>query len=217
MNRSHFFALLALTAVATVGFAVSTPACEPARVAVVKKAVVVEQVAVVQTVVPAVVLQPFVVTVPSYGVSYVPPPTVAADSPCQSAQLLAEVQQLRKELAAIRGGQPSPAQAKENVAAPQQQTRGQRGLLLLAQRCANCHAQGVSDTKGGKHAFFDTAGKLLNADRDAGVMLDALDKGTMPKGGAKLAGDDLASVIWALSVREDDSPPKQPQSPPAKP
>lgn len=221
MNRHLFGVLFILAGVFAVSLEPPTEACEPARVVVgrpVKKVVVVEEVVAVQ----AAILQPLVVpvVVPSYGVGYSPQyqqPAVqapAVSSPCANADLLAEVRQLRAELAALRNGQQLPP--KEGVPQPQPtSTRGARGLAVLQTRCIACHSE-TTVAKSKSDAFPNGVllfknGKI-DLEKDAGRILEQVESGKMPKGGAKLAGDDLASVIWYTAVKED-----APTNPPAPP
>jgi mono/diheme cytochrome c family protein len=189
-------------------------ACEPARVVVQNR-----QVVAVQTVavVPAVVLQPIAVQVPQYQVSY--------DANCETALLRQELASLRAEIRSLRAPALQQPQQRENVPTPKETatpTRGDRGRAILAARCASCHGAGDGAARGGKHVFFDQTGKILDLEKNAGPMLEAVDgdaahPARMPKTGPKLTGDELASAVWALSVVDDAPPPAKPPVPPADP
>ncbi len=196
MNRHCVGVLLILAGVLAVCLVPGAQACEPRTVYVApaKKIIVQEYIA-------AAVLVPYVVQVqvPAYSVGY-------DYQGVQQQQLLTELQQLRQEVARLRvpaNAVPSPLQPPQDTPKPQTNSlsRGQRGLAVLAQRCAVCHDQGVSEAKGGKHVFFQ-GGKLIDADKNAGPMLEQMDLGKMPKG-SKLSDADFGLAVWALTVRED--------------
>jgi mono/diheme cytochrome c family protein len=199
MTRTVFALALVLAAVA----AIAVSACEP-RVVAVQRVNRVNTVAVVET--PAVVLTPVAVavTVPQYTVGY----------DYQGQQVQAELQALRATSARLKTqsaqtSAPPTVTAQEAVPTPQPantQSRGQRGLAVLALRCASCHDKAVADVKGGKNFLFD-GGKVLDLDRNAGPMLVAMDAGTMPKGG-KLTDAEFAAATWHLTVKEEESPKK---------
>jgi mono/diheme cytochrome c family protein len=167
--------------------------------------------------VPAVVLTPVpvAITVPQYSVGY--------DYQSQSLQL--ELQRLRLELAQLRAGgayvnPAAPAPALPNKATPPlppptpeaapQQTgglsRSARGQQVLGLRCASCHDKTRAAEKAKGHALFD-AGKLLEPDKNAGLMLERIDLPLsdprhMPPGVA-LTDREFADVTWRLTVSEE--------------
>jgi mono/diheme cytochrome c family protein len=205
MNHRAFACLiLVLVGLAALVWAGSAQSCPvvPVRVSYPsKKVVIVEEVPYVQ-------LVPITIAVPSYSVGY--------DAP--GAQMLQELQALRAEVQRMRQGAiPTPAPGAAPPVPRQDQpqqtsTRSQRGALVLQQKCARCH-DGTAE-KGGKHVLF-AAGKLLNVDQNAGLILDRIDLPAsdpkhMPKDGT-LSDREFADVTWSLTVRE--GPQEEPKKP----
>ena len=86
-----------------------------------------------QVVIPSTAIVPVVVQVPTYSVSY----------NSDTAAIVAELRAIRRELEAMRGGSQPLSLAG-----------------VFSQRCASCHASGVSASKGAGISLLDAAGKV---------------------------------------------------------
>lgn len=163
-----------------------------------QRVVVPHHAAVVAQVVTPVAVATFVpVQVPVYSVTY---------APDQSAALVAEVQQLRRELQIqtqqlqqLRGpvpqGQPVPQQqpVSQNAPAPEKQASGDPMKTFQA-KCASCHDK-ASAAKGGGFAFLDN-GQYGQLDFKKALKIGThVYTGKMPPGKEKLTDQEVAEVM----------------------
>lgn len=135
--------------------------------------------------------------IPAFPIGYaapatpaVPVPAATAPTPCEETakRLEAKIAALEAKLGA--GASPTPATPPGTLP-----STAPKGLPALSSKCAACHGEAVSASKGGKLTLFAKDGGPVGWTAEtAGKVLKAVSSGTMPKGG-KLTQEEFTAVL----------------------
>lgn len=129
--------------------------------------------------------------IPAFPIGYAAPATPAAPAATVPTPCEETAKRLEAKIAALEAklnGPPATPPGTLPSTAP-------KGLPALSSKCAACHGEAVSASKGGKLTLFAKDGGPVGWTAEtAGKVLKAVSSGTMPKGG-KLTQEEFTAVL----------------------
>jgi hypothetical protein len=128
---------------------------------------------------------------PIYQVGYQPDFTALATAALANIE---EIKALREDFRAFQ----------QNGLQPQRSQVEHPAVRLMRQDCAVCHDRSVAKSKGSGYVFFDN-GVFIESQENLEAVLDAVDKGRMPKN-KKWSGDEKYTFLSYHTLKSADAP-----------